>query len=209
MSGLLGKTSDLFTVKGWLLLVLISGTTLPAQDLQVDGKSFTPYQSSHFRPHRGLFYSIFVSPVVTVDPLGFGGESTYAIGAGIRVNLWESKTPPGHLSGLKMTGIYLATGMEYYPQQYDKYYVSLWLRMKTMVPLVAKADLVYGTGYGLHGVLYRYGFGFEVRKVTVLFCGESQGPFFVDLGKHPNTQSPYANAGAILLIIPVFERKDR
>jgi hypothetical protein len=205
-----GESCVSFTATvGLILLLLIGGTHASAQDKQIDGKSFTPYKSSHFRPHRGLFYSVFVSPVLTVDPLGFGGESTYALGAGIRVNLWESKTPPSPLSGLKMTGLYLAAGMEYYPQQYDKYYGSLWLRMKSFIPLVARADLIYATGYGLQGVTYRYGFGFEIRKVTVLLCGESMGPFFVDLGAHPNTESPYANAGAILLVIPVFERKDK
>lgn len=175
----------------------------------MDGKTYTAYRASHFKPHRGLFYTLYASPVITVDPLGFGGTSTYGLGLGARINLWESKTPPGKYSGLKVTGFYTALAYEYYPKQYDKSYISMWLRIKTIVPLAARADLVYSTGYGLQGITYRYCFGFEVKRITVFFCGETGGPWFQNLGPHPASESPYANAGAIMLVIPIYERRDK
>lgn len=192
-----------------LLLLTAQGIVCAQDTRQIDGQTYTPYRASYFKPHRGLFYTLFVTPVVTVDPLGFGGTSTYGIGAGARLNIWESKTPPGKLSGLKMTGFYGAAAFEYYPKQYNKSYASLWLRIKTIVPLAARADLVYSTGYGLQGITYRYCFGFEVKKITLFFCGETGGPWFTYLGPHPRTESPYANSGSILLVIPVYERKDK
>lgn len=194
--------------------IAVSSFALPpasqAQDtLEVDGKSYTAYSASHFKPHRGIFYTLYASPVVTVDPLGFGGTSTYGLGAGVRLNIWESKTPPGKLSGLKMTGFYGAVAYEYYPKQYDKSYASLWLRLKTIIPLAARADLVYSRGYGLQGISYRYSVGIEIRRITLFFSGETGGPWFSDLGRHPRTESPYSNSGSILLVIPVFSRKDQ
>lgn len=191
------------------LLLIVDLGVFAQENKDIDGKTYSAYKASHFKPHRGLFYSLYVSPVLTVDPLGFGGTSTYGLGAGVRLNFWESKTPPGKLSGLKMTGFYGAVAYEYYPQQYDKSYVSLWFRLKTIIPLAAKADLVYSRGYGLQGISYRYGVGFEIKRFTVFLCGEVGGPWFTDLGPHPKSESPYANAGSILLIVPVFERKDR
>jgi len=192
------------------LLPIGVGSTLVAQDTKdIDGKTYTAYSASNFKPHRGLFYSLYFSPVLTVDPLGFGGTSTYGLGLGARINIWESKTPPGKLSGLKLTGFYGAVAYEYYPQQYDKSYTSLWLRLKTIIPLAARADLVYSRGYGLQGISYRYCVGIEVKRVTLFFCGETGGPWVTNLGPHPRTESPYANSGSILLIIPVYERKDR
>ncbi len=195
----------------WLIIIFLfsSSVSLCAQSKSIDGRQFSTYHSGYFKPHRGIFYSLYFSPVYTVDPLGFGGKSTYGLGLGTQINLWESKTLPSRYSGLKITGLYTAIGFEYYPQQYNKSYLSLWLRIKSIIPLVAKADMVYSRGYGLQGVTYRYCFGFEVKKVTVLLCGETGGPFFYDLGKHPKTESPYANAGAVLLIIPFFNRRER
>lgn len=175
----------------------------------MDGKTYTAYKASHFKPHRGMFYTLYAAPVVTVDPLGFGGTSTYGLALGARINLWESKTPPGKYSGLKVTGFYTGLAYEYYPQQYDKAFASLWLRIKTIIPLAARADLVYSSGYGLKGVSYRYCFGFEVKRITVFFSGETGGPWFQDLGPPPSTESPYANAGAIMLLIPIYERRDK
>ena len=189
------------------LLFLIS--TSFAQTASVDGKEFTRYKGSYFNPHRGLFYNIYLSPIYTVDPLGFGGKSTYGLGLGTRINLWESKTPATKYSGLKFTGLYLAFAYEYYPQQYKKMYTSLWIRVKALIPLTAKADILYATGYGLKGVTYRYCFGFEVKSFSLFLCGETGGPFPVDLGKHPNTVSPYTNVGAIMLTVPIYTRKEK
>ena len=190
-----------------LLCFILSNTATSAQKTNIDGKEFQPYRASHFRPHRGLFYQLYVSPVVTVDPLGISGPSTYGIALGSRINLWESKMPDKKLSGLKMKGLYLAAGYEYYPQQYDMIYGSLWLRIKTFMPIAAKADLIYATGYGLKGITYRFCVGFEVKTISIFFCGSISGSFYNYLGPHPNTESPYGNAGSILAIIPVFTRK--
>ncbi len=196
-----------FLVTAVCILFICSPTA--AQKTTIDGKEFQPYSASHFKPHRGLFYQIYLSPVVTVDPLGISGSSTYGISLGSRINLWESKTPDKKLSGLKMKGFYLAGGYEYYPQQYDKIYTSLWLRIKTFMPLAAKADLIYATGYGLQGITYRFCVGFEVKTISLFFCGEISGSFYKYLGPHPNTESPYGNAGSILAVIPVFTRKEK
>lgn len=210
MVGTFGYFRAFRAVGLYVILLLAVPARLSAQDTkEVDGKTYSAYQASHFKPHRGLFYSLYASPVVTVDPLGFGGTSTYGLGIGVRLNLWESKTPPGKYSGLKMTGIYTAVAYEYYPQQYDKSHISLWFRLKTIIPLAARADIVYSKGYGLQGITYRYAVGIEIMKMTLFFCGETGGPWFTDLGTHPKVESPYANAGSILLIIPVYERKDK
>lgn len=192
-----------------LMCFILANSVLTAQTITIDGKKFQPYRASHFRPHRGIFYQLYVSPVVTVDPLGISGPSTYGIALGSRINLWESRTPDRKLSGLKMKGFYLAGGYEYYPQQYDMIYGSLWLRIKTFMPIAAKADLIYATGYGLRGITYRFCVGFEVRTVSIFFCGSISGSFYNLLGPHPNTESPYGNAGSILAIIPVFTRKEK
>ena len=178
-----------------------------AQTRNLDGKEYKRYSSSYFKPHRGLFYNIYFSPVYTVDPLGFGGKSTYGLGLGTRINLWESKTPASKYSGMKVTGLYLAFAYEYYPQQYNKTYGSLWVRIKALIPLAARMDILYCTGYGLQGVNYRYCFGFEVKSVTVFICGEVTGYFPIKFGQSPKEVSPYANAGAIMLNIPLYTRK--
>lgn len=194
----------------WFGVTILCGAIgCKAQTTSVDGKEFTQYNAGHFKPHRGLFYNVFVSPVYTVDPLGFGGASTFGLGLGTRINLWESKTPSSKYTGLKIMGLYTALGFEYYPEQYNKMHLSLWLRIKALIPLAARGDIIYARGYGLQGINYRYCFGFEIKRVTVFLCGETGGPFFVDLGKSPKTVSPYANSGAIMLIIPILQRKDK
>ncbi len=178
-----------------------------AQPAMVDGKIFNPYRAGHFRPHRGIYYSLFVSPVLTIDPLGFGEKSTYGISLGSQIRLWESKTPENILSGFKFKGLYTAAGYEYYPQQYDKIYASLWLRIHAFIPLCGKFDYIYATGYGLKGISYRFCAGVEFRKVSLFLCGEYY--FYQLLGPHPNSESPYTNAGEIMAIIPVFTRKEK
>ena len=176
--------------------------------ISVDGKEFTRYRPKYFSPHRGIFYSIFLSPVVTVDPLGFGGKSTYGMSLGSQIRLWESKTPENLLTGIKIRGFYTAFGHEYYPQQYSKTYASLWLRFKAFIPLAGKIDYIYASGYGLKGLTIRYCAGFEVKKITIFVCGESW--FYYALGgRHPNFETPYTNAGEIMAVIPVFTRKEK
>jgi hypothetical protein len=184
--------------------------SLCAQSKSIDGKEFTSYKASYFKPHRGIFYSIYFTPVYTVDPLGFGKKSTYGFGLGTRISLWESKTPASKLSGLKITGIYTGVGFEIYPQQHSKFPLSMWIRVRTIVPLVARADMIYDRGNGLQGISYRYCFGFEIRKVCIFACGETTGPFsYVFGGSHPTAESTYTNAGSILVTIPFFERREK
>jgi hypothetical protein len=201
----------LFHLKGLVSVICIFMvcTAAVAQKTTIDGKEFQSYNASHFKPHRGIFYQFYVSPVITVDPLGLGGLSTYGVSLGSRINLWESKTPDKKLSGLKMKGFYLAGGYEYYPQQYDKIYGSLWLRIKTFMPIAAKLDMIYATGNGLQGLSTRFCFGFEVKKISIFLCGETYKAYYPGLGYHPNSETPYANAGSILAIVPIFTRKEK
>ena len=171
------------------MLVLLA-THGQAQTKNLDGQEYKKYSPTYFKPHRGLFYNIYFSPVVTVDPLGFGGKSTYGLGLGTRFNLWESKTPANKYSGLKVSGMYLAFAYEYYPQQYNKTYGSLWIRIKALIPLATRWDIIYATGYGLQGVNYRYCVGFELKSISVFLCGETFGFFPVKFGQHPRELSP-------------------
>lgn len=192
-----------------VMCIVLAGTAASAQKTNIDGKEFQPYRAGHFKPHRGLFYQFYVSPVITVDPLGLGGMSTYGVSLGTRLNVWESKTPDKKFSGLKMKGFYLAGGYEYYPQQYDKIYGSLWLRIKTFMPITAKIDMIYATGYGLQGFSTRFCFGFEVKKISIFLCGETYRAYQAAFGYHPNTESPYVNAGSIMAIIPIYTRREK
>jgi hypothetical protein len=193
-----------------MLVLLIFTFPSNAQDKTlVDGKDFTKYKRKYFSPHRGIFYSLYVSPVLTVDPLGLGGKSTYGVAAGVRINLWESKAPEVKLSGLRVKGLYWATGYEYYPRQYNKIYTSLWLRIKTFIPIAARTDWIYGYGYGLRGMAQRFCFGVEIKKITLFLCGETFTYYSKVLGYPPETKSPYTNAGAIMLVIPIVNRLDR
>jgi len=190
--------------------ILVSTGSSSAQTLiTVDGKSYTKYKPAYFKPHRGLFYTLFLSPVVTVDPLQLGGKSTYGISLGSRIRIWESYSANNNWGGLKLKGIYTAVGYEYYPQQYSKTYLSMWARFQNFLPIAFKGDLIYARGYGLQGLSSRWGIGFEVKSISVFLCGETYTYHSPELGYHPNTKSPYTNAGAILVIIPIYDRKEK
>ncbi|HTH56399.1 MAG TPA: hypothetical protein VL728_10170 [Cyclobacteriaceae bacterium] len=183
---------------------------LPAQNtLTADGKTFTRYQPKYFKPHRGIFYTLFLSPVVTVDPLALGGKSTYAIAAGSRFRIWESYSANDKLGGLKLKGIYTAVAYEYYPQQYSKTYISAWARVQNFLPIAFKADLIYARGYGLQGFSSRWGIGIEVRDISLFLCGELYKAYSPIWGYHPNTETRYTNAGEIMAIIPIYDRKEK
>jgi len=189
-----------------VLFALVCGFTCAYSQLNVDGKTFIRYNRKHFNPHRGLFYALYGAPLVTVDPLGIGGKSTYGVSVGGRLNLWESRSPHNKFSGVKIHGLYIGGGYEYYPRQYNKLYGSFWLRIKTIMPIVARADAILAHGSGMAGISRRYGFGFEVKKMTILLCGEYHWYFSPMLGWHPLLESPYANQGAIHLLIPLYTR---
>ena len=104
----------------------------------LDGKIFKSYKAGYFKPKRGFQYNLFLSPVLTVDPLGIGGKSTYGLGAGTRINLWESKAADNILQGLRIKGLYMGLGYEFYPQQSDNLYATIWLRVKTFMPITAR-----------------------------------------------------------------------
>lgn len=177
---------------------------------EVDGKTFTRYQPKYFRPHRGVFYTLFVSPVITLDPLDITGKSsTYGISLGSRFRIWESYTANNKLGGLKLKGFYTAIGHEYYPQQYSKTYFSVWARIQNFLPIAFKGDVIYAHGYGLRGWSGRWGIGIELKKITVFLCGETYTYKSPEFGLHPNTRSPYTNAGEFLVIIPIYSRKEK
>jgi hypothetical protein len=203
------KGSFTLQTSGLLLLFYLSGVSSFAQNsMDVDGKSFTRYSSKYFKPHRGLFYTLYLSPVVTVDPLNLGGKSTYALAFGSRFRIWESYSANDKLGVLKMKGIYTAIGYEYYPQQYSKTYISLWARVQNFLPIAFKGALIYARGYGLQGFSSRYGIGIEIKSISIFLCGELY-KIYSPLGFHPNTESKYTNAGEILAIIPIYDRKGR
>jgi hypothetical protein len=171
----------------------------------IEGKEYKPYQPRYFKPKFHLRYTLYLSPIVTVDPLGIGGKSAYALAAGVRINLWESKTPILSNTGLKVNGWYLGGGYEFFPQQYDKIYSSLWIRIKTFMQFVGRLDGVYSYGYGVTGIGSRYSAGFEVKKITIMVCGE----LFYLAGQrdHPGLYSDYFNKAAIFVIIPIYTKK--
>ena len=184
-------------------LILI-GYPSSGQDVSIEGKAYKPYKARYFKPKRPLQYNLYVSPVLTVDPLGLGGKSTYGIGAGSRINLWESKSVDNNLQGLRIKGFYTALGYELFPQQSDNAYASLWLRVSTFMPLTARIDYVYSYGNGLRGMSTRYCVGFEVKNISVLLAGTTTRFLSKRLGDHPYLDSPYANVGSILLVIPLY-----
>lgn len=188
---------------GVCLVALIS-LQLPAQSLSGEGMTFKPYKAKYFKARKPLQYSLYLSPVLTVDPLGLGGKSTYALGAGTRINLWESKISGDKLQGLRIKGLYAAFGYELFPQQADNVYASLWLRVSTFMPLAARIDQVYSYGNGLRGVSTRYCVGFELWNVSVFLAGSTTRFLSDRFGEHPYLETPYANAGSILLVIPVY-----
>ncbi len=192
------------------MTVMLSASIDVASQTVIDGKEFKSYNRRYFRPHQGIFYSLYASPVFTVDPLNLGGKSTYGFGAGTRIALWQSRSTPRKLDGLKIVGLYTGVGYEFYPLQYDKVYWSfLWIRIKTVIPIVARFDLVYAFQDNLRGTGTRYSFGFEVKKIALIFTGEVQKFYSPLLGWHPATESDYANQGSIALIIPLYQRKPK
>lgn len=180
-----------------IFIVFFDSITL-AQQKTIDGKDFTAYKSGAFKPRHGLYYSIYLSPVLTIDPLGLGGKSTYALSLGTRINLWESRSPD--LKGLKIKGWYIGGGYEYYPQSFDMAYFSAWLRVKTIIPLVGKIDAIYAFDGTHSGMMSRYCIGVEVRKLSLFLCGTSHSI----TEDHPINYSEYTTAGSILLVIPIY-----
>jgi hypothetical protein len=184
-----------------LLIVLIFAES-KAQKKLIDGKEFSAYSPGAFKPKHGLYYSLYVSPVYTIDPLGLGGKSTYALSVGARINLWESKSHD--LKGLKIKGWYIGGGYEYYPQQFDMAYFSIWLRVKTFIPLVGKIDKIYAFDGTYRGLMTRYCIGVEVKKLSLMLSGSTFGP--INGEDQPVSYSEYTTAGSILLIIPLYTR---
>jgi len=196
----------LFACSVLLLVLPFCAPGVSAQDMDAEGKPFRPYRARDFSAHRGLFYMFYGGPVLTVDPLGLGGQSTYGVSAGVRFHLWESRAADTRLTGLKVKGFYVGAGYDYYPLQYDKLYVSGWMRVKTFMPITARLDGIYAFGDGMQGTSTRYCFGFEVSRVTVLLAGEIQKYYTPGLGWHPSTESRYANQGSVMLVIPLLSR---
>ena len=180
-------------------------SSLDAQVNTFDGKTFKPYKSAYFKPKRGLQYNLYLSTLLTVDPLGIGGKSTYALGIGSRINIWESKVSGHNLQGLKITGFYTGFGYDLYPQQSDDVYASLWLRLKTFMPITGKIDVVYSYGNELKGLSSRYCVGFEIKNIAVLLTGSIHNFTSPVFGDHPHLNSPYSNVGSIMLIVPVYK----
>jgi hypothetical protein len=182
-----------------------------AQTKLIDGQNYTRYKPGLFKPKKGLDYTIYFSPVLTIDPLGVGGKSTYAIGAGTNVVLWESKSAANSLQGLKIQNFYMGLGYEYYPQQYDKLYISMGIRIKTFMPLAARMERFIDFGENAIGTSARFCFGFEIKKITIFLCGVSDYRVFSKDPTvfHPFVYSKYSNAGAILLVIPVYNHIGR
>ena len=189
-------------VLGYFLV--FAGVPSWAQDVSFDGKAYKPYKARYFKPRQPLQYNLYFSPVLTVDPLGLGGKSTYGLGAGSRINLWESRSSDNSLQGLKIKGFYTALGYELFPRQSDNAYLSLWLRVATFMPLTARIDYVYSDGNGLRGISTRYCVGFEVKNVSLLLAGTTTRFLSKRFGEHPYLNSPYSNVGSILLVIPVY-----
>jgi hypothetical protein len=180
------------------------------QNNSKNGLPFTRYKASDFRSKIHVKYLLYVSPLITVDPLGLGGKSAYAISLGTRINFWESKQQTALLSGLKLRGIYGALGYEYFPQQFDNLYGSVWFRIRTFIPISTRWDALYSFGDGRQGVASRFCFGVEVKQFTLLLSGTiySAGTQRI-FGEHPVYHSEYSNAGAIMLIIPFHRNEDR
>jgi hypothetical protein len=176
-----------------------------AQAVLIDGKAYAPYHAGAFRSKRPLQYNLYLSPLLTVDPLGISGKSTYGIGAGWRINLWETKSKDNSLQGLKIKGFYGALGYEYFPRQSDNIYASIWLRVKTFMPIAGRIDRVFSYGDGLKGTSTRYCLGFEIRSISVFLAGTTTQFISPVFGEHPYLNSPYANVGSILLVIPVVK----
>ena len=181
------------------LIIVLSHHEIFAQTKTLNGQEYTKYKRKHFEPKKSLTYSIFVSPVLTVDPLGVRGTSTYGFGAGGTINLWESKSVTSALQGLKLQSFYIGAGFENYPQTFDKVYFSLGLRIKTFIPIAARMERMVDIGKDKVGTSARFCLGLEFKKVTLFVCGVTDYSL-----ESPVFESKYTNVGAILLVIPVY-----
>jgi hypothetical protein len=206
----------LLLIRVWLVLAacvfIFLVHVIPAQAQKtVDGQTFTRYKAGHFRSEKPLNYNLFLAPLITVDPLGIGGKSTYALSAGSQITLWESKLDVKSLQGLRIKELYTALGYEFFPKQFDNLYASLGIRIKTFMPIVARMDGMYSFGDGRRGIATRFCFGFEIERFTVLLSGTiiSGNSYEIFGDFHPTTYSPYSNAGGILLLIPIYNHKSQ
>jgi hypothetical protein len=181
------------------LAIVLSCCSALAQTKTLNGKEYTKYKRKHFEPKKGLSYSFFVSPVITVDPLGVRGKSTYAFGGGGTLTLWESKAASSALQGLKLQSLYIGAGFENYPQSFDKVYFALGLRIKTFIPIAARMEQMIDIAGDKVGTSVRFCLGLEFKRVTLFVCGVTGYSI-----ETPVFDSPYSNAGAILLVIPVY-----
>lgn len=188
------------------LTIVIASFSFPAeaqsQKKSFDEKEFSSYRPGAFRLKRGLFYTLYISPVYTVDPLGIGGKSTYALSLAARINVWESKSPV--VKGMKIKGWYIGGGYEFYPQQFDMIYFSSWMRVKTFLPLVGKIDNIYAFEGSQRGFLTRYCLGVEVKKLSIMLSGTNTR--FIRGAEHPVSNSEYTTVGSIIVIIPLYTR---
>jgi hypothetical protein len=197
--------SRLSTNTRYIAIVLFIGVacfsvSVNAQTREFNGQVYTLYKAKYFKPKKGLSYSFYLSPVLTVDPLGVRGQSTYAFGGGMNLTLWESKSASNALGGLKIQSFYIGTGYENYPEQFDKLYFSFGMRIKTFMPLAARMERIIDIDQGKLGTSVRFCLGFEINKVTVFLSGTT-GWYPYD---HPVYDTKYSNVGAILLVIPVY-----
>jgi hypothetical protein len=181
------------------IVFLLSFDSSFAQTRTLNGLEYTKYRAKHFKPKKGLSYSLYLSPVLTVDPLGVRGQSTYAFGGGGNITLWESKQVTNALQGLKIQSVYFGGGYENYPQQFDKVYFSFGLRIRTFMPLAARMERVIDIGKDKVGTSARFCLGFEIKNITILLSGTTGWS-----GNTPVFDSKYSNVGAILLVIPVY-----
>src|SRR5688572_7476753 len=93
---------------GFLMCLFFTNPYIAAgQEKNVDGQNYKLYKPGYFKPKRGLNYSLYVAPLLTVDPLGISGKSTYALTAGSQFRLWESKAKENALRGLQVKGWYV------------------------------------------------------------------------------------------------------
>jgi hypothetical protein len=190
-----------------ILFPFIISTAVIGQQKTLDNQTFTRYKPGYFKPRRGLNYTFFFVPLITVDPLGIGGKSTYALSAVSNIRLWGSKLQDKALQGLKINEWYTSVGYEFYPQQFDNIFASIGFKVKTFMPLEARMDAIYSYGYGLAGTSTRFCVGFQIRKVTIFMCGVTSGGTIKYFGEHPYQKSPYANVGNIIVMIPIHSHE--
>jgi hypothetical protein len=179
------------------------------QEKIIDDKVFKRYKASYFKPKKGLNYTLCFAPVLTVDPLGIGGKSTYALSAVTNVTLWESKLNAASLQGLRFKEFYTAVGYEYFPKQFDNIFASIGVRIKTFMPLALRMDGMYSFGYGLIGTSTRFCVGFEIRNIAFFATGTTSGGTIKYFGDPPSSKSKYVNVGSIMLVIPLYHHEGK